>query len=66
MLLLAADGVANEHIARQVGVSPKTVRAWRARFAEEGLAKLGKVRPGEHAIVLCLDEKPSVQALDRT
>jgi transposase len=45
-LLLAADGVANIRIAAQVGVKPATVRAWRARFAEEGLAKLGKVRAG--------------------
>ena len=33
-------------IAAQVGVTPATVRAWRDRFAEEGLAKLGKVRAG--------------------
>ena len=46
VLLLAADGVANEQIAAGVGVSPTTVRAWRARFAEEGLAKLGQVRRG--------------------
>ena len=45
-LLLAADGVANVRSAAQVGVKPATVRAWRARFAEEGLAKLGKVRAG--------------------
>jgi transposase len=45
-LLMAADGVANEHIAVAVGVSPTTVRAWRSRFAEEGLAKLGQVRTG--------------------
>ncbi|MGH3521865.1 MAG: IS630 family transposase, partial [Mycobacterium sp.] len=45
-LLMAADGVANEHIAASVGVSPTTVRAWRTRFAEEGLAKLGQVRKG--------------------
>ena len=44
-LLLAAGGVANTRIAEQVGVKPATVRAWRARFAEEGLAKLGKVEP---------------------
>ena len=45
-LLLASDGVANTRIAAQVGVKPATVRAWRDRFAEEGLAKLGKVRAG--------------------
>ncbi|MGO9155602.1 helix-turn-helix domain-containing protein [Mycobacterium sp.] len=42
-LLLAADGVANTRIAAQVAVKPATVRAWRARFTEEGL---GKVRAG--------------------
>ncbi len=45
-LLLAADGVANARIAGQVGVNATTVRAWRARFAEDGLAKLGEVREG--------------------
>ena len=45
-LLMAADGQANEHIAAAVGVSPTTVRAWRARFAEEGVARLGQVRKG--------------------
>jgi len=46
VLLLAGDGVANAQIAQRVGVKAATVRAWRARFAEEGLAKLGKVRAG--------------------
>jgi len=45
-LLLAADGAANTRIAAQVGVTPATVRAWRTRFTEEGLARLGKVRAG--------------------
>jgi transposase len=45
-LLRAAEGIANTRIAQQVGVKAATVRAWRARFAEDGLAKLGKVRPG--------------------
>jgi len=45
-LLLAADGTANTQIAQRVGVKAATVRAWRVRFAEEGLAKLGKVRAG--------------------
>ena len=45
-LLLAADGVANTHIAAQVGVSPTTVKAWRERFGDEGLKALGGVRPG--------------------
>ena len=45
-LLLAANGVANTHIAAQVGVSPTTVNAWRERFGEEGLKAFGGVRPG--------------------
>ncbi|MDN5929986.1 MAG: IS630 family transposase [Pseudonocardia sp.] len=45
-LLLAAEGVANESIAVQVGASPTTVRAWRKDFTERGLARFGMVRPG--------------------
>jgi transposase len=45
-LLLAAEGVANMQIAERVGVTPVTVRAWRSRFTDEGLAKLGEVRAG--------------------
>ena len=45
-LVLAGDGVTNSKIAVQVGVSVKAVRAWRRRFAEEGLARLGQVRQG--------------------
>lgn len=46
VLLLAADGVANEQIAARVGVTPVTVRAWRSRFVTDGLAKFGKVASG--------------------
>jgi transposase len=45
-LLLAADGVANMHVAAQVGASPTTIAAWRERFSAEGLKGLGGVRPG--------------------
>src|SRR5512147_2915780 len=54
-LLLAADGVANTRIADEVGVTPVTVRSWRKRFAEDGLAKLGEVRKGR-------GPKPSIPA----
>ena len=53
VLLLAADGVANNVIAEEVGVTPVTVRAWRQRFAVDGLAGLGKIREGR-------GRKPSV------
>jgi transposase len=46
VVLLAADGVANSQIAATVGVTPVTVRAWRTRFAQEGLAKFSVVREG--------------------
>ena len=45
-LLAAADGVANTRIAADLGVTAVSVRAWRERFAAEGLARWGKVRAG--------------------
>ncbi|MGZ6801388.1 MAG: IS630 family transposase [Mycobacteriaceae bacterium] len=45
-LVLAADGVANTGISAEVGVTVMTVRAWRQRFTEDGLARLGQVRAG--------------------
>src|SRR6478736_5819243 len=50
VLLLAADGVANAVIADEVGVTPVTVRAWRTRFVEGGLAGLEKIRDGRRRI----------------
>ena len=46
VLLQAADGIANAVIAEEVGVTAFTVRAWRKRFSEHGLAGLGMVREG--------------------
>jgi Homeodomain-like domain len=46
VLLHAADGVSNTDIAVLAGVTRMTVRAWRAEFAERGLADLGKVAAG--------------------
>jgi transposase len=54
-LLLAADGVANDRIAADLTLSATTVRSWRARFVTDGLAQLGRVRPGQGT-------KPSVSA----
>ena len=71
VLLMAADGVANSQIAATVGVTPVTVRAWRTRFAQEGLAKFSVVREGrgrkpgitpaqvEEIVHLTQHEKPS-------
>ena len=56
-LVLAADGVANTQIAETVGVSPTTVKAWRERFAQDGLKELGAVRPGRGRKATITDEK---------
>ena len=45
-LLWAADGVANEEIARRAQVDSDTVRAWRKRFAEKGVEGVGTVAKG--------------------
>ena len=45
-LIMAADGVANVAIAREVGVNVGTVRAWRKRFAQDGVEGVGVIRPG--------------------
>jgi transposase len=63
--------VANAKIAATVGVTPVTVRSWRSRFADEGLAKFAVVREGcgrkpgitpeqiEEIVRLTQHEKPS-------
>jgi len=45
-LLLAADGVANEEIARRCAVDSDTVRRWRARFTARGPAGVGVIAKG--------------------
>ncbi len=47
VVLLAADGVANQDIAVQVAMSRPTVNRWRARYAAAGMAGLtDRDRPG--------------------
>ncbi len=55
VLLMASDGFANTRIASEVGVAPMTVKAWRDRFAEDGLKDFSGVRPGR-------GRKPSIPA----
>jgi DNA-binding NarL/FixJ family response regulator len=45
-LALAADGVANEQIARSCGVDSDTVRRWRARFVQNGTDGVGAIARG--------------------
>lgn len=45
-LLLAADGIANEQIARECATTPDTVRRWRAKFEAGGVGAVGVIAPG--------------------
>ena len=45
-LLWAADGVANEEIARRCGVDSDTVRRWRSRFVQTGPEGVGTIAKG--------------------
>jgi transposase len=45
-LLWAADGVANEEIARRSGVDSDAVRRWRKRFADKGVDGVGGIAKG--------------------
>ena len=74
VLLMACDGFANTRIASEVGVAPMTVKAWRDRFAEDGLKDFSAVRPGrgrrpsipaatvEEIVRLTLQETPPGEA----
>src|ERR1700693_2076626 len=46
VILLAADGVANNAIAKELGISRPTVLLWRSRFAVGGPQALVAVAPG--------------------
>jgi transposase len=54
-LLMAADGRANEEIARTCGADADTVRRWRARFLVSGTAGIGRIAAGR-------GRKPSLPA----
>ena len=45
-LLLAADGVGTNEVARRCGTTDTSVRAWRRRFAEQGVEAVGVIAPG--------------------
>jgi transposase len=59
IVLLAAAGLANAHIARKLGITPNTAGKWRKRFFEEGVDGLAdRKRPGRPrafpaAVVAC-------------
>src|SRR6266852_4261191 len=81
IVLLAADGKQDVEIADQLGISAKKAGRWRQRFLDVGLSAIGQdaprsgrleaivglyLNPPEHALVLSVDEKSQIQALDRT
>jgi len=45
IVLLAADGLENQQIAQQMGVSRQKVARWRDRYAQKGLAGIEKDAP---------------------
>ena len=45
-LLLAADGVGTNEVARRCGTTDDSVRAWRRRFADQGVEGVGRIAPG--------------------
>src|SRR5438552_11756409 len=64
IVLLASNGLTAEAIAAAVGKSLLTVRRWRRRYMAKGVD--GYLDPPDKALVLCVDEKSQIQALDRT
>ena len=46
-LLLAADGVATNEVARRCHTTDDSVRAWRRRFAEQGIQGVGRIAQAE-------------------
>jgi len=45
-LLLAADGVATNEVARRCGTTDTSVRKWRHRFVEQGVEGVGRIAAG--------------------
>ena len=56
-LLMAAQGVANQRIAKALGVSRSTVLDWRDKFATFGVKGVGKVRKGRGRKPTITEEK---------
>ncbi len=45
-LLLAAEGVATNEVARRCSTTDTSVRAWRRRFVDEGIEGVGRIAAG--------------------
>ena len=72
IVLLAAEGRANSHIAATVGVSVPTVLMWRQRYQSRGLQGLGdaprsgRPRTVDHAAIVTATLKPPPKSLGVT
>lgn len=72
MVLLAADGVANQEIADRVGASRTTVIQWRTRYEERGVSGLedaersGRPRELDHRAIVAETLKPPPKKLGVT
>src|SRR6201998_414909 len=64
VILLAANGLNGKEIAARMETRPARVSKWLRRFAKDRIAGL-RLNPPENALVLCVDEKPCIQALER-
>jgi len=65
IVLLAADGVGTNAIARELSTYPATVSKWRTRFATDGLAGLkDAARPGKARTYTAQDEQRVLAKLD--
>jgi transposase-like protein/transposase len=63
IVLRCADGIAVEHVARELGVTDTTVRLWRGRYAEGGLEALADApRPG-HPPTYSREDRDRVMAI---
>jgi len=63
IVLRSAEGVAIDHVARELGVAVMTVKLWRRRFAEQGLAGLADApRPG-HAPTYTREDRDRVMTM---
>jgi hypothetical protein len=66
IVLGAASGASNQLLAADLRGREATVCRWRCRFAAKASDIVGLyLSPPEGAVVLCMDEKPSIQALQR-
>jgi len=72
LVLLAAEGVANQDIAAQVGMSRPTVNRWRKRYVAKGILGLadakrpGRPRKVDHVKIISATLKPPPKSLGVT